>query len=122
MRRIFSILLLITFLLTACTSTTSTYIGKSDSWDVSLKVNNYKLIAELHYVGSHIEGLVGTNIKYKMQFKSNWSAEGSQVLPENGIIKIVCDGAGCINLNNKTEITVEWDGKQEVIVVEKMHE
>ncbi|MCT8136987.1 hypothetical protein H1D32_04075 [Anaerobacillus sp. CMMVII] len=122
MKRAYSILLLINFLLTSCNSPTLIYLGESEQWGVILKVKNYNFTADLQYIGDDIEGLVGTDIHYEIKLKSNWSAGGNQVLPESGVIKFDCDGSGCINLNNKTEVTLEWDGKQEVIVVEKLNE
>ncbi|WP_230501198.1 hypothetical protein [Sutcliffiella rhizosphaerae] len=111
-------LFLVILLLTACTNSYS-FSGQSDNWKMEYQVttpgNGVESKISILYTGSdeHPE-----HIYYSIE-GMNSKREGDATYPEKGIewTSMECYDCMPIPKDGEIEVTIEWDGKKEVLML-----
>ncbi|WP_117170259.1 hypothetical protein [Paraliobacillus sediminis] len=124
MFRNLSALFLLLFFLTACNSETFTFFGETEIWSAELKVNQpddeyEEQKFELRYKGNDIDS-VG-EIKYMIETNAGSFGSSGVTLQDNGVLKGGSNnsplGGTKVTEESKVEVTVEWNGNAETIML-----
>jgi len=123
LRRITMVFVVSLVLLSACSSNTFTFTGKTDNWSAEIKVtqqsNGYsKQEITLEYRGENTNS-VG-KITYDVDTNAGGFGGSGNVLNENGVLRSSSESNPTnakITEESKVKVKVKWNGKTETITL-----